>query len=500
MTSTPDPVDLLRSLTQLGSHADLETKEKFCQTFLPIPEHARAYDLDVVLVVGSRGAGKTALFNAVIKYGLYNVISRYSTQQRLDGPDYQKILWFQGYPRNRFPETRSLDAYFSQSKEPLRDAHDIWFSYLTKLLYDEFDDESKTTLKELIKCEEGAAQKNVDAFRRAREGPTLAIDRLDERLQSEGRFFIIGYDALDSIGGVIPSITKQAIQGLIAFWASYTRRWPRIRAKLFIRTDLYDRYARGGGADISKLASNRAEIIWSDKNLYAMMIKRIANSSPELFHYCEEYGVKFKTDDILSYIPIINDSSDAKSIIHTMLGKYMGTSHKKGLTDKWILTHIRDGHKQAFPRPLIRLVEDAANYQLHSNQDLKYPLLIGSISLRNALETVSTEYVRQSKEDEFPWLYGLEKRLKGETIPFNRSSLEKKLRDHWNEPWGENLEIESPMDSPRELIEHLIELGIFRLRTDERIDVPDLYLFGLGLKRRGGVKSGKKASSSKNRR
>jgi hypothetical protein len=39
----------------------------------------------------------------------------------------------------------------------------------------------------------------------------------------------------------------------------------------------------------------------------------------------------------------------------------------------------------------------------------------------------------------------------------------------------------------RDLIDYLVELGIFRRRPDGRLDVPDLYLAGLGLKRKGGV-------------
>ncbi len=34
----------------------------------------------------------------------------------------------------------------------------------------------------------------------------------------------------------------------------------------------------------------------------------------------------------------------------------------------------------------------------------------------------------------------------------------------------------------------LLELGVCRTRPDDRIDVPDLFLHGLGTKRRGGVK------------
>lgn len=34
----------------------------------------------------------------------------------------------------------------------------------------------------------------------------------------------------------------------------------------------------------------------------------------------------------------------------------------------------------------------------------------------------------------------------------------------------------------------LLELGVCRTHPDDRIDVPDLFLHGLGIKRRGGVK------------
>ena len=40
----------------------------------------------------------------------------------------------------------------------------------------------------------------------------------------------------------------------------------------------------------------------------------------------------------------------------------------------------------------------------------------------------------------------------------------------------------------RELLEYLLEIGILRRRPDGRIDAPDLFLSGLGLRRKGGVR------------
>jgi hypothetical protein len=66
--------------------------------------------------------------------------------------------------------------------------------------------------------------------------------------------------------------------------------------------------------------------------------------------------------------------------------------------------------------------------------------------------------------------------------------LEDLLDQSWKDPWGQSSDISPPEDQPRELIEYLVEVGIFRARTGGRIDVPDLFLAGLGLKRKGGVR------------
>ena len=63
------------------------------------------------------------------------------------------------------------------------------------------------------------------------------------------------------------------------------------------------------------------------------------------------------------------------------------------------------------------------------------------------------------------------------------------LEDEWDGIWasGVNVSIRPPAERPERLVDYLVELGIFRKHSDDRIDVPDLYLFGLNLRRKGGV-------------
>jgi len=179
--------------------------------------------------------------------------------------------------------------------------------------------------------------------------PVMALDRLDHTLERDQRWIIVGYDELDVIGGYDWRAMVQSIRGLISFWANNARRWKRIRPKIFLRTDLFRRHAQSFGADLIKLAANRAEITWSDRNLYGMLVKRLANASQDLRHYCEDARVKFKEDDDLALIPVIGESSDARPLIERIAGQYMGANFKKGRTFAWLLTHIRDGNGHAMP-------------------------------------------------------------------------------------------------------------------------------------------------------
>ena len=109
-------------------------------------------------------------------------------------------------------------------------------------------------------------------------------------------------------------------------------------------------------------------------------------------------------------------------------------------------------------------------------------------SLRRAVDEVSKEHVSQSL-DEWPWLGGLMERLRPEReVPWTRRQIEKLLSEKWDDTWGKADGVRPPAVSARDLVDYLVEVGVFRTRPDHRVDVTDLFLNGLGLKRRGGVR------------
>jgi hypothetical protein len=67
--------------------------------------------------------------------------------------------------------------------------------------------------------------------------------------------------------------------------------------------------------------------------------------------------------------------------------------------------------------------------------------------------------------------------------------LQKMFDAYWGNSWSDvKPDIRPPARDSKEFIDYLIELGIFSERSGDRIDAPDIYLSGLGLHKKGGVK------------
>lgn len=489
--SQEDRDRLLSDLSRMGSsgQAETESDQTFAKTFLPVAEHARAFDPDVALIVGERGAGKSEIFRAVVKEGLLDSILQNVGGSRAVRLTASNTTWLAGHPlKTGFPDAVGLRTFISRERHVPDEVQALWFAYLTRVLREFFPGGHPLDSSPLLTLPGADVDGITGAFGRVRTPALILLDELDKHLDKEKRWIFVSYDELDTLGGYDWNTMVAAIQGLISFWASYSRRWTRIRAKIFLRTDLFRRHAQVLGADLSKLAANRAEVTWSDRNLYAMLAKRIVNTSGALEQYCRRSRLEFDVDRTLGLIPRMQKSEDARPLIERLAGQYMGAEPKKGLTFRWLLSHVRDGNDRAMPRALVRLIEQAADEERRVPR-ATHNRLLAPASLRRALDTVSQYHVLQANTNELPWLFGVAKRLKGHGAPMQQREAEKALAQDWSEEWGpsEFQGVHPPVDKPGALVDYLIEIGVFRQRAGGKVDVPDLFLAGLGMTRKGGV-------------
>jgi len=71
----------------------------------------------------------------------------------------------------------------------------------------------------------------------------------------------------------------------------------------------------------------------------------------------------------------------------------------------------------------------------------------------------------------------------------DRRHVEYLLNREWDQTWSETQsDIRPPAQTASQLVDLLLEIGVLGSRPHSRLDVPDLFLTGLGLTRKGGVR------------
>lgn len=476
---------LLQALQRIGGAGKAEGwhSDRIPLRFYPVTEHLRALDPDVVLVVGPRGAGKTEIARVLTDTDLSTSVSRYAPAVRFPEGD---VRWISAYPADAHGfEIIGLRLYVESAGQTNESMRDLWFAYLVRRLAEEITPEDQPQLRGVIEPSGGDIQAITNAFKELGTRPVVALDRLDASLVRANRYLFVTYDELEKLGEGNWELIEAGVRGLVAFWAAYSRRWKRIRAKIFLRTDLYDRHARSGGADLAKLAAGRVDLLWNDRDLYGLLLKRLANLDDSLGVYIRKTTtVDWAHDPQLGEIPQLRKWQDARPVVERMVGPYMGANRKKGLVYRWILDHVKDGLGRALPRPLLGLIDEAARQELQHFGSVRSPRLLEPASLRRALDRVSNNHFAQSL-DEWPWLDTVKQALgKSPLVPWDRERDLIRFLERF--PGTNNAGV--PPLLGRDLLDYLIEIGVLRRRADGRVDAPDLFLSGLGLRRKGGVR------------
>lgn len=487
LSTQPKPSALRQALIDMSGAGQGETgsDDNVLKRFLPLPEHARIFEPESFLVIGHRGAGKTELFRAL--QTLEGITSITSVTKRFDAQRLRNTHWLIGYSSTGadFP-AELIFQQFTKGKGPI-ELQFVWLGYLLRVL-------EKNSVLQAIEfatpLREAVAVPNVDiarlfeAVRTSLHGAISAIDSIDASLARQDRWVFVTYDELDRVSSSDWEQLATIIRGLIQFWSSNARRWRRIRPKIFLRRDLFDRAAIVG-PDVSKISAQRLELTWTTRDLYALLAKRFYNQAPrDVSSYLGKALPEGETRGHLGWFPTASRSEDYRPMVEHICGEFMGASAGKGRTFTWIPTHLQDGHGQVLPRSFVKLFEKAAGME-NSNPKAETPRLLHHTALRGALDKVSLDRMEEFKE-ELPWIERVRSHLVEANfqVPIDRQQIQRSLGEI---DWSQSPE-RPPQVSGYDLVQYLGELGIFYMREDNRVDVRDIYLDGLGFKRKGGVK------------
>lgn len=450
----------LSALADLPSDADLAADP--LRVFLPLREHARVLHERVIVVRGDRGAGKTALF----------LFLRAAQAKRLDlatlfnDARVPAATWIEGFSENgaQHPMVDVLTTFGEARSDAVLRA--FWLGYLAGVLADHGELNLPDPFREAWHRKDPSSW--IDAARLSIGPLSAALDDLDQRLERDDRRVFVSYDHLDRIP--LPEQRRFRYASiLVDFWLSLSNRYRRLRAKIFLREDIYTR-VRSDWPDASKVEARSVSLRWDAPQLFRLLVRHMSANDDLRRWLLDHPRVEVVEREGLGWFTRSDfaDESERERLMSQIAGSHMGAGPTKGATHRWLTSKTRDANQQVHPRSVLQVLAGAAQAELRQPRAPENQLL-HHISLTQGLQRASASRIAELKE-EFPEVAQLEK-LRGVQLLLDKPEVLEKLGG----------------EAPERTYDRLVEIGVL-VEEDGRVNVPDLYRFTFDMKRKGGSK------------
>lgn len=470
---------LLAHIGSLATDADAVNVDDAARVFLPLPQHRLALRPDVVVIVGNRGAGKTAFFRLVTTLGN-------GVREFFDDRSIPAARWLDGFSEERHhPAPATLDQLV---RDQGRDAalRAFWITHLLATLVDAGVPGAVIPVD--IARARAAHPHDLGAWVPVAEqhigAAMAALDAVDAELAAKKEFVFASYDYLDRLGLLedTRSTRQRLVRALVALWLSNSTRFRNLRGKIFLRPDLFEEAERSF-PDASKLRPRSVSLDWDVESLYRLTIRHLANAGPhieEMRAWLLTSGITFSEHDAgpnFGVIPADIPEPKQRQFAARVAGEVMGKGARKGYTHRWIPARLKDAGGAIVPRSFLRLLGYAA--QLAKQPNATGPLMEPT-HLVAALKQTSRDRVNELKE-EYPFVARLSN-LEGQTMLMEKRQVVASLSRSTGTEDGFGR-------SGASVLDELLRIRVVEVRNDGRIDVPDIYRYGYGIKRRGGAKA-----------
>lgn len=453
-------------------------------TQIYIPQaHPKALSPEVSVVVGMRGAGKS-FWTAVLASDEHRKFV--AKAANLAGFDAQivRVGFAQDASSEVFPTKKLLDALTKENYAPST----IWRAVLLRHALAACPkplpfDNDVTAAIEWVSGNDKDAEK--------------LLAQCDRGLAEQNTRLLILFDAMEHLGNDWERVRAHLSAILQLCLECRSRR--AIRLKTFLRPDMDDDPEIWRFADSSKLQHSKLELRWRSNDLFGLVLLYLANSQSVGNDFRnvldKRVSCQWKAIGKAYPIPVEVASSEetVRAAIEAFAGPWVGRDARRGYTYTWIPGHLADAAGRVSPRSVLLAFKRAAEWT-HEYQP-KHGLALHYDGIKHGVAEASKIRIGEIKED-YPWVEPLLEAARGMTVPctpgeitalwkgkpLSDVSAAKKLppRRFSTDTYRKN--------QPEALIDDLVELAVIYRTENERINIPDIFRVGFGIKRKGGVK------------
>ncbi|MDX1757232.1 MAG: hypothetical protein R3175_14340 [Marinobacter sp.] len=290
----------------------------------------------------------------------------------------------------------------------------------------------------------------------------IGIDELllcaNQELDGQGFSVWLLLDRLDVAFSEDVEMERVALRALFRVYLDMAA-YSHIKAKIFLRDDIWNRIVDGGFREASHITKN-VRISWNRASLLNLIIRRLLHN--EVF--VKEYGV-----DVEKTLSSVDKQQE---LFYRVFPQQVEVGPNKSSTLDWILSRTRDGKQLNAPRELIHFLnelvaEQLRKFEIGGGEPPGEQLFVRGV-FKDALPEVSVVRLTQTiyaEHDELrPYIEALRESKTAHTV----ESLGK--------IWGVDIE------KAKDLANRLVDIGFFESRVKKQdYWVPFLYRDALNM-------------------
>ena len=315
------------------------------------------------------------------------------------------------------------------------------------------------------------------------------LTALDDRLLRAGRKLVIVFDALDRLANDWETTRK--LTAALLKRALAVRSYRALRLKLFMRRDQFEDPSLFAFPDGSKIRNTRVDLTWTSTDLYSLLFARLSQApvSTNAFVGLASQLIAEQTQQS-EFSEVAADRN--KILVDALAGEYMGADKKRGRVYTWLPLHLSDSRGETSPRTFLTAWREAA---------LHVPAPTGQavdhLGLSEGVRRASEDRLQELRED-YWWIPTALAPLQGQMVPMDRSVLEalwsasdtaKNIRATSSGKGLAPVQLEDATKVPEvAMVEALAAIGVIEIRSNGKVNVPDIFRVEAGIKRKGGVR------------
>ncbi len=435
-----------------------EEQEDFLETFVETEVVKNALDSRIPLVLGRKGAGKTAVFRRLLE-----------DQSR------PSVVILAPVPLRRHKWLLGAEGFGAAEKmlsERSSDWRQFWAFYTCLAIRLSLNSTLQAQSDgELAKALQKGPKSETDVIRTFEAVSTLPqfglllndwLARLDAVSKADT---LLLYDGLDTGFGSNPKDRTrrgEAIEGLFALWMDRAEALQNLRFKIVLREDIWRKVRF---ENKSHLFGRSVTLQWRDQATFLKVVLKQALRS-------KSFGVLLDSNPGSTRLSDTDAGIWTDGEVYSAWNLFVGDrmkGEKTAFTRNWVWSRLADGNQDHSPRHLLQLFSAVVDWERQEHKKAPYERsIVRPRALAASLPVVSTEAL-EALQEEFPELEPLLRLLQriGHT-PVPAPELE-------------------TMTDQLGLAREVGLLAVYE-GTDEKVErykVPEIYRHALGMTRRG---------------